>query len=392
MRVAELLVRMGTFEVMAGSPHLAEVSRVEALHEGAHPLPGTLYLVEDGNVLMAWLEVHRRSNLLRHLAFVLPARAEFRTSLALKANVVVLRYAAPRLPLDLGAQILRILYEEHRPPRIDAEQLRKEIVEEVLRGGFRSINTLLARASALGLVLEPKRQVLLVDFDNPDTFYLEHLAKGEDYFNRVRGRMLLLARGILLEDSPHHVVSPHGTGVVALLDRRGAAGPTVLAERIAEALRRQLEGLEFVVALGNPCPSPAELAQSYREAQVALEVRRLYGLKAPWISFESARPLIFLHALGQNAELAGLAEAVLEPLQAVEPRYRRALLETLVAYLEHNRSVRRASEALGLHPNTLKYRLRRLEELLDLRDADSGRRLLYHVAAKLALLKMQLSP
>jgi DNA-binding PucR family transcriptional regulator len=95
--------------------------------------------------------------------------------------------------------------------------------------------------------------------------------------------------------------------------------------------------------------------------------------------------------LGKNTEVADLVKAVLDPLRAVEPRYRRALLEALVAYLECDRSVRRASKVLGVHPNTLKYRIRRLEELLSLQSVDGERKLLYYIAAKLSLLAMRLS-
>lgn len=391
MRLRVLLAHMPTFEVLAGDPHVTEVSRVEELDEETCPLPGTLYLVEHGWMFPAWIEAHQHSNLFRHLAFVLPDQAEIRSLPVLKPNVVVLRHAEPRLPLDLSARILRIFYEEHRPLQIDTQQLRREIIEETLRGGFRSLNAPLARASVLELALEHKRQVLLADLENPDTFYLEQLVMGEEHISLVRNKLLSLVRGVLFKDSPHHVVSLHGTGVVVLLDQRGVADPALIAKSISETLRRQLGEVALFVVLGNPHPSPGGLAQSYREAQAALEVCRVYGLKAPWISFESLRPKIFLHVLKQNTEVAGLAEAALGPLRTVEPSYRRALLETLVAYLESNRSVYRASKALGIHPNTLKYRMRRLVELLDFQNVDDERKLLYHIAAKLALLKSRLS-
>lgn len=61
------------------------------------------------------------------------------------------------------------------------------------------------------------------------------------------------------------------------------------------------------------------------------------------------------------------------------------LLRTLAAYLEHNRSPQRAAVALGVHPNTLKYRMRRISELLDLQDMTGARTVLYYLAAQLNL-------
>ena len=39
------------------------------------------------------------------------------------------------------------------------------------------------------------------------------------------------------------------------------------------------------------------------------------------------------------------------------------LLDTLNAYLDHDGSAERAAEVLYCHPNTVRYRLRRLQEL-----------------------------
>jgi sugar diacid utilization regulator len=125
---------------------------------------------------------------------------------------------------------------------------------------------LLARANVLGLALEQKRQVLLVDLEDSNAFYLRYLAEGESYVSLVRSRMLSLLREILLNDSSHHVVSLHGTGAVALLDRRGVEEPAILAKKVYEKLRREFGTMTFVVALGNPYPSPGLLAKSYREA------------------------------------------------------------------------------------------------------------------------------
>jgi DNA-binding PucR family transcriptional regulator len=43
-----------------------------------------------------------------------------------------------------------------------------------------------------------------------------------------------------------------------------------------------------------------------------------------------------------------------------------ALLETLRAYLDCDLDVRRAADALYVHPNTVRYRLRRISELTGL--------------------------
>jgi hypothetical protein len=58
-----------------------------------------------------------------------------------------------------------------------------------------------------------------------------------------------------------------------------------------------------------------------------------------------------------------LAEQVLGPVLGLPAEDREPLLQTLDAYLDHDGSAERAAEVLYCHPNTVRYRLRRLQEL-----------------------------
>lgn len=60
-----------------------------------------------------------------------------------------------------------------------------------------------------------------------------------------------------------------------------------------------------------------------------------------------------------GALLADTALAALDP----RDRFHRELAETALAHLDHGGRVERAAAALHVHPNTVKYRLRRLREL-----------------------------
>ena len=58
-----------------------------------------------------------------------------------------------------------------------------------------------------------------------------------------------------------------------------------------------------------------------------------------------------------------LADEVLGPVLGLPPEDRAPLLDTLNAYLDHSGSTDRAAEVLYCHPNTVRYRLRRLQDL-----------------------------
>jgi DNA-binding PucR family transcriptional regulator len=79
-------------------------------------------------------------------------------------------------------------------------------------------------------------------------------------------------------------------------------------------------------------------------------------------------------ALNDGGELlAAIAARRLEPFADLTPRARKRMTETLLAYLRLQGAVPAIAEELHIHPQTVRYRLARLRELLgdQLDDADA---------------------
>jgi DNA-binding PucR family transcriptional regulator len=79
--------------------------------------------------------------------------------------------------------------------------------------------------------------------------------------------------------------------------------------------------------------------------------------------------------LHQDAELAAaLVKARLSALDALPESDRVRLTETLAAWLAHQRHTPRIAEELHVHPQTVRYRVAQLRELLgDSLDTPAGR-------------------
>ena len=146
----------------------------------------------------------------------------------------------------------------------------------------------------------------------------------------------------------------------------------------ADALRGRIDELPVAV-LGDP-DAPGRAAQL---AAALGDLRAVLGPAVPWQeagrSVRRARQVLdlvlpagLIHAeqhlatllLHAEAELAGeLAALRLAPLRALPGRTPERLAETLRAWLDHHGNVPAAARALSVHPQTVRYRLRRLREL-----------------------------
>jgi PucR family transcriptional regulator, purine catabolism regulatory protein len=148
-----------------------------------------------------------------------------------------------------------------------------------------------------------------------------------------------------------------------------------LANRVAELLGRP-------VAISRPFSSPAGRPAAEAEARATLEAALL--LDRPPRLARADRLAIYrmLGAMHKLPDGPPLARAVLEPLLDARPDVRRERIETLRAILDRG-GVGEAAAALGVHRNTVAYRLRRIEAATGWELADPDLRLPLAVALEL---------
>lgn len=148
-----------------------------------------------------------------------------------------------------------------------------------------------------------------------------------------------------------------------------------LVERVGEALARS-------VAVSRPFASPADRPAAEAEARTTLEAALALDRPPPIAQAERLPVYRMLGALHKLPDGPRLARAVLEPLLDARPDVRRERLATLRALLAHG-SVNEAAAALGVHRNTVAYRVRAIEAATGWRLADPELRLPLAVAVGL---------
>lgn len=170
-----------------------------------------------------------------------------------------------------------------------------------------------------------------------------------------------VAAGVLLRPAREAVAPAVGQGV--LLDMECERPRMVVPEPDAagrpELLDRALTG--WSGAIGPPVPV-ADAAKSLRwaEAAVRLMERGLLPGGEVLRCTEHTEALVLL----QPEELIeDLAARCLAPLAHCGPAHGRRLAETLLAWLETRGGAPEVAARLGVHPQTVRYRLRQIREL-----------------------------
>jgi purine catabolism regulator len=182
-----------------------------------------------------------------------------------------------------------------------------------------------------------------------------------------------LARAVR-EEAGGGLVAPAGKFLCALLPVGGDEELFALAERLHARVARVVR--EPMPAGAGRSVAPGDLRRGFHEARCALEARALTvhgGNGTPVLAtYRDLGSFQLLLSLQDDDALRLFCDSILAPIEDSEGAYGGELMRSLEAFIECNGQWERAAKALFCHRHTLRYRIRRVEELTG-RSLDSAR-------------------
>jgi hypothetical protein len=335
-KYARMLVERGVFDELYRSDRPVVVEPLPVDDDGAFSVPRVAVAVRAGDEVLGsiWAAV-------RH-----PLNAERTQALLDAAKLVALHL----LRVRAGADVER--------------RLRADLLGTALEGGPGAREAL----NRLGLAAQPVAVLALAvpDDGEPEA----------DAFRAAERQRLADAFAMhLTAVHPRSAAAAVGSTAYGLLPvaRDGEDGEGRAVRIAREFLDRVGERVPAVIGVGPVASDVAELARARGGADRVLRVLRERGGR------RVAR-LADVHVEALMLDLRDLVVArgdvptgAIARLQAYDARHNSGLLPTLAAWLDAFGDVNAAAASLYVHPNTFRYRLRRLAEVaeLDLTDPDA---------------------
>jgi purine catabolism regulator len=156
----------------------------------------------------------------------------------------------------------------------------------------------------------------------------------------------------------------------AVVDARAGIDPLELAARARRALEPEHGQTRAAASRSSPLVA---LRRSFHEARCALEAAALANGQGPEVaSYRDLGVFQLLLSLQDDHALRLYCDSVLGPLDDASGEYGDELLRSLEAFIEQNGQWEKAARELFCHRHTLRYRIRRVEQLTG-RDLTSAR-------------------
>ena len=161
-----------------------------------------------------------------------------------------------------------------------------------------------------------------------------------------------------------------------------SAGEAALVERI-QAVHAEI-GSAASIGISNPCAGAPSFQAGFEEAGHALLGSVIRGTPGV-MTYEELGPYKYLLRMSLDSTVRDSQRELVAKIAEYDRQRQTSLLKTLEEFLRRRGNISATAEALYVHPNTLRQRLRRIQELsgLDLRKEDW---LLIEIAVKMVKL------
>ncbi|MBJ7600280.1 MAG: hypothetical protein DLM67_10675 [Candidatus Nephthysia bennettiae] len=285
-----------------------------------------------------------------------------------------------RRALEHGSTVLAVELSKERAAAEVERRLRGDLVEEVLAGGLddEEAERLARQAERLGHRLPHRAWVVVLEPDD-ERSELEMATRGRQ--DRLDSVLAELVRRRI-----QGALTVVRSSSAVLLVPAEVAPDLATVEKLAQSLLSDvapvLRPATASAGVGNLAGGVGELARSHVEARQALRLSRRAGRSSRVISYRSLGAFRLLLEVQSPEALRGFVGEVLGPLLKYAESRETPLLETLDALVAARWVRRAAARALGIHINSMGYRIERIEGLTGLSLDDPETRVAVAIALR----------
>lgn len=286
------------------------------------------------------------------------------------------------LVTEHAATICGVILGRERVVAAAARQVRDDLVEGLLLGGGRDNGEVGRWARHLGYDSTREHRILAVAVEATGS------ARAAGSAAALRERVATAIDHFFTTRMPGAISSIREDDVVIVVPQHGGQlphGPE--AERLSAGCLARMRDLfpdaMITIGIGGVCRDPAEIARSYGEARRTIDAVVRLGRQGQVVAFEDLGIHRLLLQVPDLAELRSFATEILGKLGEQERRRGAELLATLACYFRENNSPQRTARSLHVHPNTVAYRIRRIQEITGLQLDTYRDRLMAQVALEI---------
>ncbi len=251
---------------------------------------------------------------------------------------------------------------------IFARNAHKESVNNFMREViFEDINIndeMMDRALLYGYKREKKYCSLVVDIDDFSSYIKKKNIVDEEIIANIKNRVQDIIEYVLEENNKKYFYAVQSDAFYFMVCS-STKNMDKVAESIREQISRRIGDITVSIGLGDECSDLKDFKCVILEAMKALRLSKIFRKKNCVINYKRLGIFRLFFDTEINEEMRKLFDENLLKLKIYDDKNSTVLVKTLIAYLKENRNLGKTAEKLYIHRNTIKYRIKRIQEILD---------------------------
>lgn len=273
---------------------------------------------------------------------------------------------------------LNFLLWHEQEIRRERRSHREQFLYDLLYHNFETSEEIIKLGRLWNMNFEQPHHVFVIEFDNPlpagqEKQFLDELEHDWMRFSATR-----FAQPVMMQLRDQLVVLLADS---AQKPRSQADFVKILCSLREQVRERNPQLPSFSLGIGRLYPLVSDLCRSLQEARQAVSLGRFQHPENGITCYEELGVLKLLSHI-RTEELDDFVQETLGPLMEYDEENNAGYLETLEAYFLENESLPRASERLFIHVNTLRNRLKKIQEILGVELGRASDRVRFYVACQ----------
>ncbi|MFL0196570.1 PucR family transcriptional regulator [Clostridium sp. WILCCON 0269] len=260
---------------------------------------------------------------------------------------------------------------------IFTEKLQKESMNNFMREIiFEDINIteeILNRATLYGYNENKNYCAIVVDIDAFSSYLKKNKLYDEDVILNIKNRIQEVIEYVMYKNNKKCLYAMQSDAFFFMVPiEKNNNNIEYIAECVKKQINTRMDFITVSIGIGGICGDLKSFNKVILEARKALEMAKLYGKNNCIINYSNLGIFRLFFEINNYDEMKKLFDENLLKLKEYDEKNSSNLLETLIVYLKENRNLGKTAEILYIHRNTIKYRVKRIEEILncDLKDEE----------------------
>ncbi len=260
--------------------------------------------------------------------------------------------------IDVSQSVCRAIFMS----KIEQESM-DSFIEDIIYRDLTFTDDILNRAILYGYNPEKSYCSFIISIDNFATFIKNNKIIDEEKILQIKQRVQHVVVDIMNKWNKKTIHTVRRESVILIFPINKKENVNSIAEEIGNNIRCKIQGITVNIGIGRPQRQLKDFRKSVYEAQKALKILKACEKKDSISNYVDMGIYRLFFEMNKQEEMKELYYETLGKLVNYDLKNSTNLVDTLEAYIEEGGNLINTSNRLFIHKNTVKYRVKRIEEI-----------------------------